>query len=197
MRMSEARRGAEPARAPLPRWIGASLVLLGVATLWWRRSRRLPRWLGAVLFLLVHGVVPRALSSLTRRHGWSARGPSGWNLLGLPLVGAGTAAAGWGLARHAAAAREGLEWARTQRYLLQRGPYALSRNPMYLGELALWLGWALFYGSGAVLLACCLWWAAFRFVIVPQEERALEARFGEAYRAYRARVPRWLGTSGR
>jgi protein-S-isoprenylcysteine O-methyltransferase Ste14 len=33
----------------------------------------------------------------------------------------------------------------------------------------------------------------FTFVIVPWEERDLEARFGEAYRAYKARVPRWLG----
>jgi protein-S-isoprenylcysteine O-methyltransferase Ste14 len=61
------------------------------------------------------------------------------------------------------------------------------------GELVLWLGWALFYGSGAVFLGFCLWWVAFRFGIVPQEERALEARFGAAYRAYKARVPRWLG----
>ena len=35
--------------------------------------------------------------------------------------------------------------------------------------------------------------ATFHFVIVPWEERDLEARFGAAYRAYKARVPRWLG----
>jgi protein-S-isoprenylcysteine O-methyltransferase Ste14 len=77
--------------------------------------------------------------------------------------------------------------------LLTPGPYAVSRNPMFLSELAFWFGWALFYGSLAVLIGFLFWVTLFNFVIVPYEERDLEARFGEAYRAYRARVPRWLG----
>lgn len=31
------------------------------------------------------------------------------------------------------------------------------------------------------------------FVILPREERVLEARFGEVYRQYKRTVPRWLG----
>jgi protein-S-isoprenylcysteine O-methyltransferase Ste14 len=153
----------------------------------------LPRWMGPILFPLVHAAIPWAISLLTRREGWSGRGPGAWNLLGLPLVGVGTAFAAWGMALHMVEAPEGWEWEPSQKYLLLQGPYRLSRNPMYLGELVLWLGWALFYGSVAVLLGFCLWLVEFRFVIVPREERALEARFGEPYRAYRARVPRWLG----
>jgi len=30
------------------------------------------------------------------------------------------------------------------------------------------------------------------YAIIPREERFLEQRFGDAYRAYRHRVPRWL-----
>jgi protein-S-isoprenylcysteine O-methyltransferase Ste14 len=60
-------------------------------------------------------------------------------------------------------------------------------------ELAFWFGWALFYGSIAVLIGFLFWFALFNFVIVPREERDLEARFGEAYRAYKTRGPRWLG----
>ena len=77
--------------------------------------------------------------------------------------------------------------------LLTPGPYAFTRNPMYLFELAFWFGWALFYGSIAVFVGFLLWVGMFNFVIVPYDERDLEARFGEAYRAYKAQVPRWLG----
>ena len=78
-------------------------------------------------------------------------------------------------------------------FLLTRGPYAYSRNPMYVSELTLWLGWAVFYGSVGVLIGFVILFA----VLVPAvryEERVLEARFGNAYRAYSGRVPRWLGT---
>ena len=36
--------------------------------------------------------------------------------------------------------------------LMTGGPYAISRHPMYVGELALWLGWAILYGSIPVLI---------------------------------------------
>ena len=76
--------------------------------------------------------------------------------------------------------------------LMTRGLYAFSRHPMYLTELALWLGWAVLYGSVVVLAGFAALFALVS-VLAPREERALEAKFGEAYRQYRARVPRWLG----
>jgi protein-S-isoprenylcysteine O-methyltransferase Ste14 len=67
---------------------------------------------------------------------------------------------------------------------------------MYLAELVLWLGWALFYGSVAVFIGCVVLWMMMNFIRVPREEQELEARFGEAYREYKRRVPRWLGEAG-
>jgi protein-S-isoprenylcysteine O-methyltransferase Ste14 len=64
---------------------------------------------------------------------------------------------------------------------------------MYLSELTLLLGWVIFYGSVAVLVAFVAWLVLFAFYAMPGEERALEAHFGEAYRAYKVAVPRWLG----
>jgi protein-S-isoprenylcysteine O-methyltransferase Ste14 len=64
---------------------------------------------------------------------------------------------------------------------------------MYVCELALWFGWAVLYGSVGVFIGFAIFFA----IPVPgarYEERALEARFGDAYREYKARVPRWLGT---
>ena len=76
--------------------------------------------------------------------------------------------------------------------MIEEGPYRLSRNPLYVGLLALYLALALLGGSFwalvlfpvAVLLV--LWGA-----ILP-EERFLHERFGEPYDAYRRRVRRWL-----
>lgn len=77
--------------------------------------------------------------------------------------------------------------------LVTSGIYRLSRNPMYLGMVLLLMAWATWLGS---LLALGVGPALFvlfitRFQIIP-EERALQARFGNAYRWYAARVRRWL-----
>jgi protein-S-isoprenylcysteine O-methyltransferase Ste14 len=77
--------------------------------------------------------------------------------------------------------------------LLTHGPYAFTRNPMYVAELGLRLGWVLFYGSLVVLAGFCVLWAVVSVVALPREERALEARFGERYVRYNSTVPRWLG----
>jgi protein-S-isoprenylcysteine O-methyltransferase Ste14 len=120
-----------------------------------------------------------------------------WNLLALILVIAGVACTIWMIVLHYRASPVSfLELGLTQK-LLTPGPYAFSRNPMYLFELVFWFGWALFYGSLTVLVGFLLWFVMFNFVIVPHEERDLEARFGEDYRAYKARAPRWLGLPGR
>lgn len=145
------------------------------------------------LFLLVHVAAPWGLSLLSTRHGWVDGRPGAWNWLALILVVAGIACTLWMMALHFRASPGSFLELKPGQKLLTRSPYAISRNPMYLFELAFWFGWALFYGSIAVLIGCLLWLAMFNFVIVPWEERDLEARFGEAYRAYKARVPRWLG----
>jgi protein-S-isoprenylcysteine O-methyltransferase Ste14 len=96
---------------------------------------------------------------------------------------------------HTQAAPQGwaLESWPTREYLLRRGPYALSRNPMYLGEAVVWFGWSVFYGNRlAVWIGLGIMCAALA-TIVPWEERRLLERFGDDYRAYLTAVPRWLG----
>ena len=76
--------------------------------------------------------------------------------------------------------------------MIERGPYRLSRNPLYVGMLALYLGLALlaptFWGLVLFPLAVLLvLWGA----ILP-EERFLRERFGAPYADYCRRVRRWL-----
>jgi protein-S-isoprenylcysteine O-methyltransferase Ste14 len=157
------------------------------------RARFLPLWLAYPLALIVWGVVPWAISLLTPHYGWTAGHPGPWNLFGLIPVLVGSTGLIWGLALHSAKSPEGIEWELDKSYLLIRGPYAFSRHPMYLSELTLLLGWVIFFGSIALLIAFVVWCVFFNFYAVPHEERAMEKHFGEAYRTYKARVPRWLG----
>jgi len=147
----------------------------------------------AGLFLLVHVAVPWGLSLLSTRQGWVDGRPGPWNLLALILVATGIACTLWMMALHFLASPGSFLELRPGKKLLTPGPYAISRNPMYLFELAFWFGWALFYGSLTVLIGFLFWAALFNFVIVPYEECDLEARFGEVYRDYIRRVSRWFG----
>jgi len=77
------------------------------------------------------------------------------------------------------------------RELVSAGAYAYSRNPMKAGLFAVLLGEALLTRS----LPLAAWFACFAFANVVyirlHEEPGLEARFGDRYRDYCARVPRW------
>ncbi|MFI5459493.1 MAG: methyltransferase family protein [Isosphaerales bacterium] len=77
--------------------------------------------------------------------------------------------------------------------MLTDGPYNWSRNPTYVAALAIWVGWVLFYGSVAVLIVMIAVGVGIAFGVVPAEEHAIEAQFGEAYLRYKSIVPRWLG----
>ncbi len=74
------------------------------------------------------------------------------------------------------------------------GVYALTRNPQYLGYVALLAGGAVTRRSvpGAVL-TCGAGAVLDRWV--PVEERLLSRRHGAAYDDYAARTPRWLDLS--
>ena len=150
-------------------------------------------WLVAIP--LGHGLLPWAISSLTPRYGWNQGHPGGWNLLGVIPVVLGIASLVWimvvGFAHTSELPeRVGLDW--TPKFLLRRGPYAFTRNPMYVAELELWFGWAIFYGSVGVLIGFVVFCVVVNF-IVRREERDLEAQFAEVYLQYKREVPRWIG----
>ena len=76
--------------------------------------------------------------------------------------------------------------------LVIRGPYRLTRNPMYLGLLCIYIGAALWFGAVWALILSPLVVPAVHFLAIAKEERYLEQKFGEAYRQYRTEVRRWI-----
>jgi protein-S-isoprenylcysteine O-methyltransferase Ste14 len=142
---------------------------------------------------LVHGVQPWIISMYMRRYGWTEDHPGIWNLLGLIPVALGAALLIWVLVIIMLETPKRLEWALlTPAFLMRRGPYAFTRNPMYAWELALWLGWAILFGSIGVLTGFVVAFAALHFLVLPREERGLEARFGQLYVQYKNTVSRWI-----
>jgi protein-S-isoprenylcysteine O-methyltransferase Ste14 len=75
--------------------------------------------------------------------------------------------------------------------LISRGPYRFSRNPMYVCEQALLLGWTVYFGSPGLLFGASALGAGMQYA-VGREERTLEERFGDSWREYASRVPRWI-----
>jgi protein-S-isoprenylcysteine O-methyltransferase Ste14 len=132
------------------------------------------------LGLLITGSVgdPLAGSSVTVVSGWL-------------FVAAFVVWNGWALAtiaRHRTALLPGS----ATRTVIVGGPFARSRNPLYLGLLAGSAGVGLLAGSSWALVALPLEWALLRWGAVVPEERYLAAKFGAAYAEYTSRVPRWL-----
>ncbi len=73
--------------------------------------------------------------------------------------------------------------------LLVKGPFKLCRNPMSLGTISLYTGVAILAGSICSLAIVALLAALLLTYLKRIEERELEARFGPAYRAYKAATP--------
>lgn len=76
--------------------------------------------------------------------------------------------------------------------LCTSGPFRYSRNPIYLGDWFILIGVSLLLGTFWPLVFAPLIWIMIRFGVIRHEEAHLEAKFGDAYRGYKARVRRWI-----
>lgn len=131
----------------------------------------------------------------------SAGSPGGWAPAGMAdprfWIGAALAVAGFAMAvwtvRLFVTAGEGTPapWAPPTK-LVVRGPYRHVRNPMLSSVNAMLGAESLLFGSWYIAgwLAAFFIFATISFVLA--EEPALEKRFGESYRLYKANVPRWI-----
>ena len=76
--------------------------------------------------------------------------------------------------------------------VVSSGIYRITRNPMYLGMAIVLVGVTIAFGSAIGLLMVLVFVLYItRFQIKP-EERILEAKFGEAFVDYKAKVKRWI-----
>jgi protein-S-isoprenylcysteine O-methyltransferase Ste14 len=142
----------------------------------------------AYLFLAIGGILEWRWPLPLLPAGWPATLPCG--------VGGGLVALGLVLMTLAVRAfrRAGtnVETPKPATTLVANGIYARSRNPMYVALALLFAGIGVLADSGWIALLLVPFLGVLRVGVIAREERYLERKFGECYRAYRTRVRRWL-----
>jgi protein-S-isoprenylcysteine O-methyltransferase Ste14 len=74
--------------------------------------------------------------------------------------------------------------------LVTEGPFAISRNPIYVGFALLFLGFPIAIRSWFIFLEFPAVWYMYKSAL--KEEKLLEKHFGKQYSTYKSRVPRFL-----
>ena len=136
-----------------------------------------------VLGLLLDYVAPAYLLAMLLS--WGTR-----IILGLELIAVGLALAVAALRGFRSVGTDPEPW-KPSTALFTAGVYAWLRNPMYVGGTFLLAGIAILLASDWMLVMIILSGLVLHFGVVLREERYLEAKFGDAYRQYKARVPRY------
>ena len=72
------------------------------------------------------------------------------------------------------------------------GPFRFTRNPIYVGDWFIYAGVTLLLKTAWPLAFALPVWLIIRYGVIRHEEAHLEAKFGDDYRAFTARIRRWL-----
>jgi protein-S-isoprenylcysteine O-methyltransferase Ste14 len=81
--------------------------------------------------------------------------------------------------------------------LVTTGLFRFTRNPIYLGNTIMMIGAAFAFANFWLIPMGLLAAVATHHLAVLREEAHLAAKFGDAWRAYAARTPRWIGWQSR
>lgn len=76
--------------------------------------------------------------------------------------------------------------------LVRSGPYRWTRNPQYVGDMTMLVGWGIVFNSLEAWVLCALGIAWFALAPIA-EEPWLREQYGEPYEDFRRQVPRFLG----
>lgn len=76
--------------------------------------------------------------------------------------------------------------------IVTKGPFRYTRNPMYLGLIIMLLGISILLGSLSPLFVIPIVFVILHNQFVLREEKWMEEWFGDSYREYKSKTPRWL-----
>jgi protein-S-isoprenylcysteine O-methyltransferase Ste14 len=145
-----------------PPLLALAVIVLGLALDW-----LLPAYVLSVLLTLSDRIVIGAL---------------------LIVAGLGLAVSALGIFRSSGTRAEPWE---PSTALVTEGIFKWLRNPMYVGAISILAGLSILLASDWMLVMTIVFAPVIHFGIILREERYLEAKFGDAYRQYKTRVPRY------
>lgn len=136
--------------------------------------------------------LPSALLYTEKLMGFNKEGPASHRIIAAALLLAGMALQLWciTLFHRLGGGTPSPLWPPSQ--LVLEGPYRWVRNPMNIGELAVFLALAVWFNSLILVMYTLLAWLVFHLFIVLYEEPRLAHRFGAHYKSYRLGVGRWV-----
>jgi len=134
---------------------------------------------GLMIGLLIHLMVPLDLFAYWVQFAF-----------GIPLIVAGLGLGYWGISTLRAAGT-GVPVDEAVTALVTGGPYAYLRNPLYLALSLIYTGIAVLFDWPAVLLILIVILYLIQTRVIAAEEKFLDEKFGDDYRAYCRRVKRW------
>jgi protein-S-isoprenylcysteine O-methyltransferase Ste14 len=111
-------------------------------------------------------------------------------VIGLVVMGAG-AALGFTAVLGFRRAQTHVEPWKSSAALVTDGIFKWLRNPMYVGATMLLAGFAVLFASDWTLVMTVAFVVVLHFGVIKREEHYLETKFGDVYRGYKARVPRY------
>ena len=111
--------------------------------------------------------------------------------VGLPLVVTGIVLLAWAT-RTMFRAGEDPDVDKPTTAVVANGPYAFSRNPIYVSFNAVYVGIALAVNTLWPIIFLPVGIALLHYRVIAREESYLERVIGDEYRQYRARVRRWV-----
>jgi len=111
--------------------------------------------------------------------------------LGIVLTVAGIALTIWALPKFRQAQTSLMPYKPTTA-IISTGPFAITRNPLYLGMTLLYVGITLIGNTIWPLVLLPFVLAVVQRGVIEREERYLERNFGDEYLRYKSRVRRWI-----
>jgi len=140
-----------------------------------------PVW--ALLFVLIVWLTGRMAGLAT---------PFRFSLIGWAVFAIGFLVSASGRRAFARVGTEVVPASKKNSSLVVSGPFNYTRNPMYFGILVATIGLAFVIGTSLAFVTPVIFFVFVNFISIPYEEEKMERQFGDDYRAYKARVRRWI-----